>query len=204
MEHEDQQVEQVKSFIKEYGPWIAGGLVVGLGLMFAWRGYQSSQLTAQQASTAQVKQVVDQLNAETSEVIEAQSVLGELTDADHAALTRLVVAKSAVQAENFVEATTQLRMALSETTSAQVASIAAIRLARLEIMNENFAEANDALAQVTMESFAAMKSEVAGDLHFAQGNEEAARMAYAAALENSESGMNRVLQMKLDNLAVNP
>ena len=204
MENEDQQVEQVKSFIKEYGPWIVGGLVVGLGLMFAWRSFQSAQLAEQQAATAQVKQIVDQLDAETSEVIEAQSVLGELSDSDYAALTRLVVAKSAVAAESLEEAATQLEMAMNESTNAQVTSIAALRLARVEIALGRYDNASNALSQVTVTNYAALKSEVEGDLHLAQGNEDAARMAYAAALESSESGMNRVLQMKLDSLAVNP
>ncbi|WP_165831957.1 MULTISPECIES: tetratricopeptide repeat protein [Gammaproteobacteria] len=204
MENEDQQVEQVKSFIKEYGPWIVGGLVVGLGLMFAWRSFQSAQLAEQQAATAQVKQIVDQLDAETSEVIEAQSVLGELSDSDYAALTRLVVAKSAVAAENLEEAATQLEMAMNESTNAQVTSIAALRLARVEIALGRYDNASNALSQVTVTSYAALKSEIEGDLHLAQGNEDAARMAYASALESSESGMNRVLQMKLDSLAVNP
>ncbi|CUS47268.1 MAG: hypothetical protein HLUCCO02_07080 [Idiomarinaceae bacterium HL-53] len=201
METEDQQVEQVKSFIKEYGPWIVGGLVVGLGLMFTWRNYQGTQLAEQQVATAEVKSIVDQIENANEGVLDANAALANLGESDYAALTRLAVAKSAVEAGEFEQATTQLRAAMNEATATEVKAIAAVRLARVELSMGNIDQAEAALTSVNQESFAAIKGEVMGDIELARGNREAARAAYASALESGDNELNRVLQMKLDNLA---
>ena len=101
----------------------------------------------------------------------------------------------------FEQATTQLRAAMNEATATEVKAIAAVRLARVELSMGNIDQAEAALTSVNQESFAAIKGEVMGDIELARGNREAARAAYASALESGDNELNRVLQMKLDNLA---
>ena len=57
------------------------------------------------------------------------------------------------------------------------------------------------IESVTDEAFTAQVDEVKGDIFSAQGNFDKARIAYSSALEKNIN--NRLLQMKLDNLAVN-
>jgi len=95
----------------------------------------------------------------------------------------------------------QLSSAVNESSHAEVKSIAAIRLARVELARCNIDAASTALANVRAEGFAGIKGELQGDIYLAQGDRAAAREAYAAALAESDNSLNRVLQMKLDNLA---
>lgn len=205
MEHEDQQVEQVKKFIKDYGPWVVAGLVIGLGAMFGWRSYQGAQAADAQNRTQAYQTTLQQLQqVETlSEANFADDVLAELAGSEQGALTRLQLASKAVAEQNLEAASDLLQNAYTETEHGELKSLISLRLARIEIARNNFDAANTALQQVVSESFAAMKAEVQGDLYFAQGQTEQARAAYEEAVALASEGVNPFLQMKLDNLAAN-
>lgn len=205
MDNDELQEEQVKKFIKEYGPWIVAGLVVGLGSMFTWRNYQTAQDTAAQARTSAYEQVLEQL--QSSEGLAntdfANEVLAEFEGSSYAALTRMQLAGKAVNDGDLDEAAQLLAMAVQETSRVELKSLISLRLARVEIARGEFEGAQKALATVTNKGFTALKKEVEGDLLFAQGNHSAAKAAYAQAMALSASGANPLLQMKLDNLAAN-
>ncbi len=205
MDNDELQEEQVKKFIKEYGPWIVAGLVIGLGSMFTWRNYQASQDSAAQAKTSAYEQVLEQL--QSSEGLAntdfANDVLAEFEGSSYAALTRLQLAGKAVNDGDLDEAAQLLTMAANETSRVELQSLISLRLARVEIARGEFERAQKALAKVDNQGFSALKKEIEGDLLFAQGQLGAAKTAYAQALSMSASGANPYLQMKLDNLAAN-
>jgi len=205
VDNDEQQVEQVKTFIKEYGPWIVAGLVIGLGSMFTWRNYQASQDVAAQTKTAAYEQVLEQLqNTETLANTEfANDVLAGLEGSTYAALTRLQLASKAVNDDNLDEAAQLLAAALKETSRSELKSLISLRLARVEVARGEFNAAKQALANVVEQGYAALKAEVEGDLMFAQGELSAAKTAYENALALSSRGANPFLEMKLDNLAAN-
>lgn len=201
----DQEVELVKNFIKEYGPWIVAGLVIGLGSMFAWRSYQGAQIAAAEAKTSAYEQVLEQLQ-DTDSLANtefANDVLAELEGSSYAALTRLQLAGKAVNEGKLDEASQLLNKALGETSRVELKALIALRLARVDIARGEFAAAEKALATVPSKGFGALKAEVEGDLLFAQGQLPAAKIAYENAIELSASGANPFLQMKFDNLAAN-
>lgn len=205
MDNDELQEEQVKKFIKEYGPWIVAGLVIGLGSMFTWRNYQAAQDSAAQAKTSAYEQVLEQLQSSDglANTEFANTALTEFEGSSYAALTRMQLAAIAVNDGDLDEAAQLLSMAIKETSRVELQSLISLRLARVEIARGEFELAQKALANVANDGFTALKKEVEGDLLFAQGQLSAAKTAYAQAIGLSASGANPFLQMKLDNLAAN-
>ncbi|MCC5855676.1 MAG: tetratricopeptide repeat protein [Idiomarina sp.] len=203
MEHEDQQVEQVKTFIKEYGPWVLAGLVIGFGSLFSWRTYQGNQVMGQENRTAAYQQVMEQL--QRSEGLDdtafADDLLAELDGTPYAALTRLQLARKAVEAGDLDQAAELLSQALREMGRNELTGMIALRLARVEIARGDYSAAEAALNRVPDTGYSALKAEVRGDLLHAQGDYAGARAAYQSAVTLAEEGANPFLQMKLDNLA---
>ncbi|WP_194756987.1 YfgM family protein [Aliidiomarina indica] len=203
MENEDQQVEQIKAFIKDYGPWIVAGIVLGLGSLFGWRYYQDSQVEAAQARTAAYQEVIEtlQFGEDDDAIARARAMTDELSGTEQGALARLYVAQHAVNAGDLDTARTQLELAHSELRQDELKAIVALRLARIDAAREDFTSAQAWLAGVRSTAFAANVAEVQGDIYYAQGNYSAARESYLAAADASAAGANSALQMKIDNLA---
>lgn len=203
MEHEDQQVEQIKQFIKEYGPWIVAGVVIGLGSLFGWRHYQDSQTQAAESRTAIYQQMLETLQfSEGDEAsARAQALAAELEGSEQGALAQLHLAQQAINQGDFDAARSYLESAHATLRSGELKSIVALRLARLDIAREDYNSAEAWLNGIRSSAFAANVAEVRGDIHYARGNHAAARESYLAAAEASVSGASTALQMKIDNLA---
>mgnify|MGYP001466622119 CR=1 FL=1 len=189
--NDEQEVELVKNFIREYGPWIVAGLVIGLGSMFGWRSYQSAQQEAAQQQTADFEQALEQI--QSPDMAFSESLLE----------TYLHLASAAVKENELDTAAVHLRNALAETSRTELQGVIGLRLARVELAREDYAAATSALAVVTAPGYAALKAEVEGDIYFAQGQLSEAKVAYEQAAALSQQGAHPFLQMKLDNLAAN-
>ncbi|RUO23621.1 hypothetical protein CWE08_02960 [Aliidiomarina iranensis] len=203
MEHEDQQVEQIKGFIKDYGPWVVAGLVIGLGSLFGWRYYQDNQLAAAQERTESYQAMAESLQfSEGAEAIaQAESVAAELAGSEQGALAFMQLAQVAANDGDLESAEAFLQDALASTNVSELQGLIRVRLARVAMATENFAEAESQLNAVTNPAFSGLVSELRGDLQFAQGNFTAALDAYEVAVANQGDSASPYLQMKIDNLA---
>lgn len=203
MEHEDQQVEQIKQFVKEYGPWILAGIVLGLGSLFGWRHYQDNQIQAAESRTATYQQMLEtlQFSIDDDSSMRAEALAAELEGTEQGALAQLHLAQNAVSAADFDAARAYLIGAHGSLRSGQLKSIVALRLARVEIARADLPAARAWLAGITDAAFAAYVAEIRGDIYYAEGNLAAARGSYIAAADASEGGASTALQMKIDNLA---
>ncbi|EGN74728.1 hypothetical protein A28LD_1744 [Idiomarina sp. A28L] len=203
MENEDQQVEQIKAFIKEYGPWVVAGLVIGLGSLFGWRYYQDNQLAAAQERTDSYQAMMDSLQfAEGAEAIaQSESVAAQLAGSEQGALAFMQLAQVAINNGDLDGAKGFLNNALGSTKVTELQALINVRLARIAMSANDFTAAESHLNAVTSSAFEGLVSELRGDLQFAQGNFSAARNAYEIAATNQGESASPYLQMKIDNLA---
>lgn len=203
MENEDQQVEQIKQFIKEYGPWVVAGLAIGFGSLFGWRYYQDNQLQAAQQRTATLQDIVEvvQFADADTDLAAVQAQVAELGSSEQGALAHLQLAGVAAKRNELEQAKEHLQAALAATRVAELRSIINVRLARIAIAEENFTAAEQYLNAVSVAAFTGLVSEVRGDLLVAQGDVAGAREAYALAAVNQGDAASPYLQMKIDNLA---
>lgn len=196
MEHEDQQVEQIKQFLREYGVWIGAGVVIGLGSLFGWRAYSASQVENSQQRTA----VYQQFAAELENTEQAEQYLNDLDGSTHADVARLQLARQAIDAGE-LERAAEFLEAVVRNAKPEVKGIAATRLARVQLGLERYDAALSTLDTSLPASFKAQVEELRGDIYVAQGRSADARSAYQAAVDEGGAESSPALQMKFENLA---
>ncbi|WP_298439780.1 tetratricopeptide repeat protein [uncultured Ferrimonas sp.] len=203
MEHyetEEQQVEAIKRFWKEYGLSIVGGAVLGLGGLWGWNYYQQNQLAEQEVASAAFEQVMNSANSIDDLSAAAEAFRAEHGSAGYNALTDLLQASSAVEAGELDKAASFLEAAIGKLDNS-TKPLAQLRLARVQLAQDN---ADAALATVTAinnDAYAVQRDELKGDLLVAKGDVIGARSAYQAAADAGGAQSNPALQLKIDQLA---
>lgn len=194
---EEQQVEAIKRFWKDNGMAIVVGAVLGLGGLYGWRWYTDNQIASKEAASASYQTIVESLNADNT--AQAKDFVAQ-SDSGYAALTALQLAKVAVDNNDLAEATKQLELVVAKADSAVIKSVANLRLARVQAEQSSYDAALASLEKVTQEAFKAQVLEIKGDIFVKQNMLDKARAAYTESL--TASADNRLVKMKLDNLAV--
>ncbi|MDF0534837.1 tetratricopeptide repeat protein [Shewanella yunxiaonensis] len=197
---EEQQVEAIKKFWKDYGTSILAGAVIGLGALYGWNYYSSYQIKKAEAAS-------EAFNTALSTSKDAASTLAAAAQFDKAhsqpgysALMQLIVAKTAAESGDLDKASSALQEVLAAKPTPVVAAIASLRLARVQAEQGQLDAALTTLNNVSDDAFAAEKSELEGDFYVRKGDAAKARSAYQAAIEKGGAASSPALQMKLDNL----
>ncbi len=198
---EEQQVEAIKRFWKEYGTSIIGGAVLGLGGLFGWNTYQDHLQGQREAASAAYGKVVEQA-AQSRDALDTAvaQFQAEHGDSGYAVLSQLLLARAAVEAGDLAQAETLLTDVLPSLDSA-TAPLVTLRLARVQLAQEKLDAAQATLEKITNSAFAAQRDELKGDILVAKGELDAARAAYQSAMDAGGAQTSPALQMKLDDLA---
>ena len=198
---DDERVEDIKKWWKENGASILVGIVLGVIAIFGWRYWASHRdaqaVTASRAYDAFVV-AAEKTDAEAARQL-GQNVLADFPQSPYASLTALRLARLAVEGGDLAGASQSLEWVIGNARLDELKDIARLRLARVKLAAGQISDAEKLLEAVTSANWSAEREEIKGDLWVASKQPEKARTAYAAALV-AKSG-NRLLQLKLDNLA---
>ncbi|MBE9516523.1 MAG: tetratricopeptide repeat protein [Proteobacteria bacterium] len=201
---EEEQVEALKRWWKEYGGSLIIGIVLGGSLIAGnkwWQQHKVSQ--AESGSTAYAAFLKSVEANRYDEVIKlGESLVGEHSGSSYSDLTRLILARVAFDKGDTDKAKTHLQSVLDNTHDSGVKNTARLRLARLL---ESAGENDKALAMITdvtgIAGFEADYAELRGDLLLAKGSRQDAKKAYEeAAKKAGNSEYSQLLKMKLANL----
>jgi predicted negative regulator of RcsB-dependent stress response len=203
---EKEQAEQLRGWLKTYGPWIIGGVVAGalaLAGVDAWRSHRLAQAEAASAlyQTLATAAGEGRLDA-AGEALD--SLAAEHAAAPYVSQGRLVLAAAQVEADNTAEAVRLLETVMDEAQDPELALVARLRLARL-FATTGDAERALALTEAKAEGpFGAALAEVRGDVLAARGDAAGARAAYTSALEGAGAGAidEAFIRMKLEALGL--
>ncbi|GLP95091.1 YfgM family protein [Paraferrimonas sedimenticola] len=198
---EEQQVEAIKTFWKEYGSSIVLGAALGLGGLFGWNYYTDSQQASAEAASAAYQQIVTNSASDAAIVSAAETFAAEHKEPGYDALLQLLAAKAAVADGDLDKAKTALKQVMDSKVGGGLPEVASIRYARIQAQQGELDGALATLDGVKAESFDAKVAEVRGDILVRQGNTEEAAKAYQAAIDAGTMSAAS-LQMKLDNLNV--
>lgn len=201
---EKEQLERIRQWWSENGWYLIGGVAIGALGLFGWNQYQSYQ--ERRAEEAAALYLNLQQAAAEDRTAEAEQLLARLRS-DYAGnaytdQAGLMVARLHLLATATDRAATELRYVMENSEDPDLALIARLRLARVLAYREQY---QDALALLDVENvgnFAGAYSEVAGDIHYALGDLDAARAAYLQALSGpgSDALDRNLVQMKLNQL----
>ncbi|MFT6131845.1 MAG: putative negative regulator of RcsB-dependent stress response [Shewanella sp.] len=197
---EEQQVDAIKQFWKDYGTSIIVGAVVGLGGLYGWNEYSDMKVTAAEEASESFQSIVTQSANPAALLVQAESFVSEHDQQGYQALLELMVAKSAVEAGDLAKAEASFTKIIAAQPGSGLGMVAMIRLARIQAEQNNIGMALATLDQVTDKAFASQREELKGDFLVRQGDLDKAKSAYQAAVDNGGALASPALTMKLDNL----
>lgn len=197
---EEQQVDAIKQFWKDYGTSIAVGAVVGLGGLYGWNTYSDMKVESAELASETFQAIAEQSTNPAAFLTQAETFTAEHDQAGYQALLELMVAKAAIDAGDLTKAETALTKVIAAKPGSGLDMVATIRLARVQAEQNNLGVALATLEQVSDEAFASQREELKGDFLVRQGDLDKAKLAYQAAVDNGGALTSPALTMKLDNL----
>jgi len=199
-------VEKLKKWWNENGKTTTAGLVVGLGGVFGWTGWESYQNQVAESASAMFQLVATSAQEDRMADVRTHgtALMEQYPDSGYAALTSLYLSKAALSDQQTDEAKAHLQWVLDNAKLPELTTVARLRLARLALDAGNADEAWGLVSAAEPGSFEAQFDAVKGDILLAQGKTEDARSAYEKALDaattSGAASEYQRLRMKIDNL----
>jgi predicted negative regulator of RcsB-dependent stress response len=205
---EQEQLDQLKHFWKQYGNAITWALIVILGAFASWNFYQywqRSQAAQAAAMFDEVERVVKSADpAKIDRVFgDIKSKFGSTTYAQQAGL---LVARQYYSAGNALGAQGALTWVAENASDPGYQALAKLRLAAVLAESKGFDEALKQLSGSFPPNFEGLVADRKGDILMLQGKKPEAlveyRKAYKSLDENAE--YRRLVEVKLNSLGVDP
>jgi predicted negative regulator of RcsB-dependent stress response len=200
---EEEQVEAIRAWWRENGRSAIFGVVLGLGAIFGWRGWQAHVAARAEAASALYQEMLAAARAGDSAVAgqAGEKLSADYPDTTYAVFARLVLAGLAVDAKDLEAAEAHLRRALEHGTASALGPEIRLRLARVLAARKDFDAALSLIGSpADMQGFVAAAEELRGDIESARGNAAAARDAYEKAGASPAGAGNSLLELKLESL----
>jgi predicted negative regulator of RcsB-dependent stress response len=205
---EQEQLDQLKHFWKQYGNPITWVLIVVLGAIAGWNFYQYWQRS--QASQAAV--MFDELGrvAAGGDSAKLDRVFGDMKDrfgsTVYAQQAGLLAAKHYYSAKNIDSAVGALTWVAGQPTDAGYQAIAKLRLADVLTEKKSTDEALKVLSGSFPISFEALVADRKADILVSQGKNKEAVSEYQKAFDKfgERTEYRRLVEIKLNALGVSP
>ncbi|MBQ0212025.1 tetratricopeptide repeat protein [Proteus vulgaris] len=199
---ENEQVDAIKQFIKNYGLTIVLAAVIGFGGVFGWKYWQSHQTNRLQESAGAFATVSEALAKPTPENIALAEKFVTDTNDVYGALASLELAQIAIDANDLVNGERHLTTAVAKVKNDAFADMLNLRLARVQLALDKTDAALISLEQVKGKAWNGMKNYIRGDVLAKKGDNAGAATAYRSALTDENAGAIRSLvELKLNNLS---
>ncbi|PVZ72331.1 YfgM family protein [Pelagibaculum spongiae] len=200
---DQKQIEDVKKWLKQNGPSMVAGVVLGVVGIFGWDYYQGSVAEHKQNASIAYEKMLRQTGASQVTLLPlADLLVKDYSDTPYAAAGQLLLAKSAVEANQLEKAEGYLQWAIDKASQDEVVQEAKLRLARVFIAQQKFDQALAVLTAPQSKAYVAAFEALKGDAYLMQNQFDQAKTAYEAALDANLPAVVNVsgIQMKLDNL----
>ena len=199
---EKEQVEQIKQWWHENGWYLIGGVAIAAIGYFGYGQYQAYRDSRAEQAAALYLRLQETLADDRSGGDDLLRQLREdHPDSAYTHQASLLLAKELLVTDT-QRAADELRHVMENSEDSGLAFIARLRLARVLAYRERYDEALQVLEVEDAGEFTARLAEIRGDIQYARGDIEAARLAYALALSarGSQSVDRSFVQMKLSDL----
>jgi len=208
---EKEQLDALRKWWKENGSSIITGLLLGAAILLggkAWFSYQETQALSASNIYAQMMMAANSGDAGAVRK-QASELITNYTGSTYAPLASLLLAKLAVQENEFAAAQAQLQWALDHAASTEIKHTARMRLVRMMIEQQQYELAAQLLGTVTdAGAYHYLYTELEGDLAMAQNEPAQAASAYKKALDQmpAQAPNQAYLTAKYENVsgAVDP
>jgi len=201
-ETEEQQIEAVKKWWKEYGMTIFAGLAIGLVGIFGYRYYNEHQESQMAETSHAYDMVIANLNDKEKFIAEAANYKAENAGTIYSNLLSLQLAKLAVDEGDLATAGQHLSDILDDPRHGTIEHIARLRLGRIILAQGDADKALALIADATKDEYRSSYEMLRGDIWMAKGDRNRARQAYDTAKEQGADGpVNPNLEMLMSELS---
>lgn len=205
---EQEQLDQLKSFWKQYGNLLTWVLIVVLGGFAAWNAWNWWQ----RDQAVKAGALYDELDkaAQAGDADKAGRVFADMKDRyPGAAYTEqggLLAARTQFEKGQLDNARATLTWVADNATEAEYRTIARLRLAGVLLDEKKYDEALKQLDAANAKEFEALVADRRGDVLFAQGKKEDAKAAFTQAWKTMDPGVEyrRLVEAKLTALGAAP
>jgi predicted negative regulator of RcsB-dependent stress response len=205
---EQEQLDQIKAFWKQYGNLITWALIAVLGAFAAWNLYQRWQ-TSQATDASALYDELDRV-AKSGDVAKVERVFTDIKDkfpsTTYAQQGALLVAKIYFEAGKAAESKAALTWVAEKSSDDGYQAIARLRLAALLVNDKAYDEALKQLVGKFPSEFSPLVADRKGDVFMLQSKKAEARAEYEKAYKefDERTEYRRLVEVKLNGLGVNP
>ncbi len=205
---EQEQLDHIKHFWKQYGNLITWALIVVMGAFAGWNVYQYWQRN-QAAQAAAMFDEVERL-AKLGDITKVERAFTDMKDkyagTTFAQQSGLLVARLYIEAGKSDEAKAALVWVAEKSSDEGYQAIAKLRLAGILADTKSFAEAWALLGGPFPDEFLPLVADRKGDILALQGKVVEARVEYEKAFKGLDDRIEyrRLVEVKLNALGVNP
>jgi len=200
---EKEQIEEIKSWLKENWLALVAGVIVGFGGLFSWNWYQDSVYESNSQALAIFDQAQQELTLGNfdSALAMLQNLRSDYNSSPYTDFLGLLYSTYLLSNGNTADAAVEIEYVLNNTTDEYLRLIATWRLARVNVEMTNYDRALE-LVQNKNHTLSANFTELEGDVYFFRGEFDLASNTYMSIL--SDPNINSIdlntLMLKINNL----
>jgi predicted negative regulator of RcsB-dependent stress response len=205
---EQEQLDQLKAFWKQYGNLITWVVILALGGYAAWMGWNNWQ--REQSVKAGVLYEELEKAVQAGDVDKTARVFGDMKErfgrTGYAQQSALLTAKLQHDKGQGEAARTTLGWAAENASEGEYRTVARLRLAGLLLDEKKYDEALKQLDGASSTEFAALVADRRGDVLLAQGKKDEAKAAYLQAWKTMDAAVEyrSIVEAKLAALGAAP
>jgi len=200
----DDQLENLKTWWKQYGNALVTGILIGLVLLVGGNYWKQYKIKRAEAASQLYENLLADFQQGKSDAVStaAAKLMQDYGATPYAGKSALLMARQRFDAKDIAGTRIHLEWAIDNASETQVQHSARLRLARLLLDLGETASAKALVNVKDTNGFNSEYEEIRGDVLLAQGDREGARRAYQTAIEKitRSSSYLQVLTMKRDNL----
>ena len=202
---EEEQVEAIKSWWKDNGKSVIGGIVLGFAIIGGWQGWQGYQRNQGEAASAyfDAMRQAARSGQQAKAIEDGKRLVGEYGGTTYASFAALELARLSYLGGEKAAAREHLQWVTESAPDPAIREVARLRLAQLLLDINDVSALQALLNEPALPAFAGEFAVLRGDLARQQGDHEAARQAYQEALANGV-GDQELLRMKLVDVGGQP
>jgi predicted negative regulator of RcsB-dependent stress response len=205
---EQEQLDQLKHFWKQYGNAITWAMILVLSAFAGWNFYQQwqrSQATQAAAMYEEVERVVKLTDVEKIDRV-FSDIKDKFASTTYAQQAGLLVAQHYYSIGKLDSVKTTLEWVADNSSDHGYQAIAKLRLAAVLVESKAFDAALKHLNGTYPPGFSALLSDRKGDIYLLQGKKIEAINEYSSAFKNFDehSDYKRLVQVKLNSLGIDP
>ena len=200
---EEEQIDDLKRWIKSYGPSILMGIVLAIALLYGWRYWHSYQHNRAVKASVLYQQAVDAYQTKSADLLakSVTSLQNKYPKSPYASYAVFLQVKMAADQQNYSVAETELNWITHHSHDNNIKAIAELRLGSILTADHQEELAIKTLKSIKNPAFKGLAHIKIADAYLALGDAENAKINYEAASKLLPDAGNTMptLAVKLDN-----